>query len=611
MKSIFHRFRKKRKRILLINPLSAEHLHRSIPLSLAYLAGMLRKAGHDVSIIDGSACMNVYGADRILEEAQDRKPDLIGVTIMTPFVSEAYRTVRALKELGVPIVAGGPHPTIFPEETLDHGADFVVRGEGEFVFSELAEALLSGAGYNTVRGTVWRDSDGRVIKNTPAKPVRDLDTIPQPAYDLFDPEWYAEDSVNHDRIHGNLITGRGCPGRCTFCSRVVFGRRVRLHSPERVISEMTDLRRKYGISNFYFLDDVFTVNRNRAIDICRKIETHPDLDRIFFGLVSRLDMIDAELCAILRQAGATNMNFGIESGSDITLKRIQKDFTRNDILRKLKMVREQGIHIGANFILGYPWETPEDVKATIEMVREIEPLVDHFYAGFLIPFPGTLIYKQYKHLPSVNEYWLKNDVSYSSPTAEKTPQKKSRIGGPRNMNDYWYEMNPDLRAQNEKLRDLLDAVIGLRELIAFAPRSDQDIETEGVHLGKGWHFPERMTPDTFRWTDGSAEIFIGLPGMEGSLEIELRPILPGSRRVTLFKNNQKILEKKLPASEWSVVTLPLSDRCENQGMLITIKSNAAIPKQLDINEDTRKLGLQVKSIIFNRRRKKLAVYRSK
>ena len=584
---------KKSKRVLLVNPLSPLHLHKSPPLSIAYLAAQIKRMNYIPGVIDASAVRNQFDIQTVVQHAIEFKPDVIGVTIMTPFALNAYKTIRALKTLNVPVVAGGPHATLLPVEVLENGADFAVRYEGEIAFAGLLNALFNGKSFDQTPCIAYRNAAGQIQVNPARRLTLDLDELPMPDFSVFEPKWYQENTQG-DPFAGNMITGRGCPGRCAFCSRAVFGRNVRFHSPERIVREMVRFRREYGISEYFVHDDAFSCDRDRTIRICHAIKCEPELKNISWSCVTRVNMVDREVLNHMKEAGAVTVTFGIESGSDRTLSRIKKDINRKMIVDAVNAASEAGLNIAVNFILGYPDEDAADVMETIDLVRRIETRVNVFNAGFLIPFPGTEYYRRYKHLDSVGKFWLREDPEGQSPEISETNQRSS-VGGPRNIDDYWYKLPLELKAANLRLKDLFDSLHEVRTSAGMACQFQHDIDRTGIYLSWGWYPPEHVDQETYRWTDGCG--LIVLSGYRGILEITAKAQPEVAPDVDILQDNQRLMKTKLD-TEWTRISVEAGDNSGATRKIIQLKTQSWRPVDIGLNADPRKLGIQVKQIRF-------------
>ncbi|MEM4723570.1 MAG: radical SAM protein, partial [Candidatus Hadarchaeum sp.] len=260
-------------RVLLISPPTESAITKVMgttgpPLGLAYLASMIR-GDHDVKIVDAVA--EGYDLENLGRIIRSYDPELIGLTATTSMMPDAYETVKVAKKINenVKIVLGGPHVTFLPEVTMQEcpQVDFIVRGEGEHTFKELVDSLEKKKDLKDILGLSFQHN-GRVINNPPRGPVENVDDIPMPAYDLLPMKKYRAGKIEF----GTVITSRGCPFNCIFCSSSLqFGKKWRGHSVARTLEELSVLRREYGKREIEFLDDTFTLQRSRAIALADEI----------------------------------------------------------------------------------------------------------------------------------------------------------------------------------------------------------------------------------------------------------------------------------------------------------------------------------------------------
>lgn len=384
-------------KILLIYPYFLEqriHVEEiaAIPMGLYYVGAMLKAHGYEVEIL------NWHAVDRSPETIKaaliSKNPDMVGLSIVHANRWGAIDISRAVKALdsNIPVVLGGVGASFLWSHLLNHFAeiDFVVKGEGEYVFLDLVRAIEQG-GLNealaAIPGLVWRNGH-RNVDNGPAAPIEDLDALPPPAR-YFDFQ--------------HLALTRGCPGRCTFCGSPKFwGRRVRSHSADYFVSQLAALKAR-GISFFYISDDTFTLNTELVIDVCRKI-IHRGLN-ITWQAISKVSAVNEKMLYWMRKAGCVQISYGVESGSDEIRKQLCKDIGRTQIKRAFALTTAHGILARAYFIYGVPGENRETIAQTIDIISDIKPLSAIFY--LLTLFPGTALYDQFKIRNGVDDdIWL-------------------------------------------------------------------------------------------------------------------------------------------------------------------------------------------------------------
>lgn len=362
------------------------------PLGLAWIAAVLEKAGHKVKVID-TPTLKVTMKE-FIREVKSWKPDVIGISVQTPTAPKAYDAIAHLKEEvpDVPIIVGGSHPTFLYEEALTHGADVVVRFEGEYTTLELINVLeREGLNYDAlkrVKGLAFRvKGNGKAIVTERRPYIRDLDELPWPARHLLPMDKYTVFGKPIKVAH--VMASRGCPYGCAYCSTSYFwGRKIRFRSAKNVADEIEYLVDKYGVKNVVFSDDELTVNRKFVYGLVKEMKER-GLD-VTFACGSRVDHVDRDYLKFLYDNGFTALYFGVESASQETLNRIGKGITIDQAIKVFRWVKEINGFATGSFILGFPWETLDDMRRTVELSIKLDP----GYAQFtvLTPYPGTPIY---------------------------------------------------------------------------------------------------------------------------------------------------------------------------------------------------------------------------
>lgn len=377
---------------------------RAPPLGLAYIAAVLEQAGHKVKIVD-SPTHRLTLRDW-MDEVKSFDPDVVGVSIMTPMAPKGYLAAKELKREmpDVVLVAGGSHPTYMYDETLDAGYDFVVRGEGEYTMLELANTLESrGKDYETlkqVKGLAFREGNRTVV--TPDRPLIDnLDTLPWPARHLLDMDKYT--LFNKPIRIAHVMASRGCPYGCIYCiTSYYWGRRYRYRSAKNVVDEIEFLVNKYGTKTIVFTDDEFTANWRFVREFVAELRSRGlDID---FSCGARVDHVNKDIMKLLYDNGCKALYFGVESASQETLNRIGKKITVEQAKRVFQWKKELGGFATGSFILGFPWETIDDMKATANLAVQLNPDYAQFTA--LTPYPGTPLWDfAVKHDLIVDHNW--------------------------------------------------------------------------------------------------------------------------------------------------------------------------------------------------------------
>jgi len=395
-------------RVILLNPATDEPV-RSPLLSFCYLASALRHAGHEVAIIDGSA--PAAPRREIVDRALDFRPDLVGIHAKTLYVQDAYALARAIRlRSDVPMACGGPHPTVAPLEPLRHGFTFSVLGEAEKTLPELADALDGRRAFDSVRSLAFlQDGTARLTASRGFE--LDLDGLPSPldALDLFDPAWYGAAATMPP---SGLLSSRGCPAACTFCSNNVTGRRFRYRSAALVAGEIDALYARTGVTAFSFFDDSFAVGRRRVFELCDALSK--TAARVHWTCTAHPAHLDGEVLRAMKAAGCAGVDIGMESGDPEMLLRIGKGVDRDRVLRVLDEARALGLHCMLNLMFGWPDETLAELETTIRFMEEAAPLAAAFNArGVLVPYPGTEIYQKHHARFGFTEWWLREPIRYA------------------------------------------------------------------------------------------------------------------------------------------------------------------------------------------------------
>lgn len=381
--------------VLLINPpwvvRNGKNLWRSVasvmpPLGLAWLAAVLERDGHRVQILDAHA--DRLFVDQVPGWVREHGPfELAGITATTPLIDNALEIARLLKA-GWPqarIVLGGVHPTVLPEEVLsDPAVDLVVRGEGENTLREIAAEKRP----EEIAGISYR-RDGVVVHNAQRELIRDLDSLPFPAYHLLPMEKYRPAAGAAKRTPAtSVLATRGCPGRCTFCYRL-FGPRLRCRSGRHVAEEVKLLQDRYGIKEICFYDDTFTAVRREVKAFCRAAE-ELKLD-LTWSCFSRIDTFDEEVFRRMKHSGCHQVMFGVETCNRRILENINKRTDPEKVEGVIRAAQKIGIEVRAAFMLGNPGETEATMEENIRFAIRLNPDLAIF--NVTTPFPGTEMFR--------------------------------------------------------------------------------------------------------------------------------------------------------------------------------------------------------------------------
>ncbi len=389
-------------KVLLVKPYNkSDHIQPS--LGLGYLAAAVRK-GYEVKILD---CIKErITPDKLENVIKSFKPDVFGLQCYTfdlNFVDHALRAVKA-RDKGIITVVGGPHPSAAAVDMMNRFGgelDYSFAGEAEVGLARLLSSIESGEKeFDSIPGLVWRKNG--TVRSNPKSVLEDLDSIAMPAWDLIGPENYPESQhgafFKQFPIAPIMIT-RGCPFQCTFCAGgVIAGKSVRRRSIDNVLKELTYLNKEHGIREFHVVDDNFTMDMAYAKEFLRRLKI------LNLGMTwavpngVRMDALDEELLALMKETGLYIISLGIESGSDRVLKDMKKHLTLSKIRECVGMINKAGIDVSGFFILGFPGETVESIKDTIKFSRELKLVRANFFT--YLPFPGS---ESYEKLKSANE----------------------------------------------------------------------------------------------------------------------------------------------------------------------------------------------------------------
>ncbi len=397
------------KKIILVNPPYPLEDYPSPPLGLMSLGAYLKKEKNHVIIED--YVIRPYSFERVIEKVKTFKPVFVGATAATMNVNAALKILFQYKKADKDIVTimGGPHVTFDADNILKENShiDFIVRGEGELTLSELAEAPNIEA-CSEIQGISYR-TKGKIVHNKDRPLIEDINVLPGQDISLVEVSKYKALG-----LPVNMITSRGCPYKCVFCAgRKMGGQKIRYYNVTRVVDEFEALS-KIGTKQINIADDLFTSNKKRCIEICREINRRGIKHK--WTAFARVDTVSGELLEALKKAGCTTLCFGIESGNQQILDRINKKTDISMCRNAVRLCREAGIEPMTSYILGLPGETPETVKETLALSKSLS---SNYGYHLLSPFPGTEVREKCREYGirilsnNWDEYNSKNAVSES------------------------------------------------------------------------------------------------------------------------------------------------------------------------------------------------------
>ena len=388
-------------------------------LGLAYLAAVLEKNNHEVAIfngelffdnlnnqnenlqIDGESYSKNFSPDhsvykKILQAVKDFNPDIVGLSFMTANSNSAYILAKQLKEFNpnLPLIAGGTHSTLMPEEPLLKSVfDYVVRGEGEKTILELVETIAKKGKPDNILGLSLKQNN-KIIHNSNRPMIENLDELPFPAFHLI------KNSSKHVSSCKGIIASRGCPFECYYCaSKLIWTRKVRFRSAKNVVEEIIDRHQRLGITSFAFHDDTFTLRNDFVQEFCKRVL---ELDfKISWNCDTRGDTLNFQLLKLMKKAGCKHIFLGLESGSPKIQKMIKKNLATEKVEVAVRSARRAGIETTVYFMVGFPEETEEDIQLSITAMKDIKP--DHAIWSILTPYPGTAVWQIAKDQGLIDE----------------------------------------------------------------------------------------------------------------------------------------------------------------------------------------------------------------
>ncbi|MFP3228985.1 MAG: radical SAM protein [Nitrososphaeria archaeon] len=359
---------------------------RSPPLGLAYIGAVLEGAGHQVMILD--APTQGMGVDEAAREVLSWRPDVVGISAVTPTAKGGYRLACAIKSRApdLPIVMGGQHVSFMFQEALSTGCvDYVAIGEGERTMAELVEAISGARDAESVDGLALPGP--RLTR--PRRPIENLDELPEPARHLLPMDEYTVFDKPVRIIH--VIASRGCPYGCIYCSTSYYwGRRYRIRSARLVADEIERATQKYGTNIVVFADDELTLSHKWVYEFLDELDRRK-LD-ISWTCGTRVSSVNRDLLERMRAKGCNIIYYGVESYNDEDLLRIRKKITTGQVQDAVRATKEAGMEVAGSFVLGFPWQRVEDVRNTVKFAERLN--LDYAQFTVATPYPGTPLYEE-------------------------------------------------------------------------------------------------------------------------------------------------------------------------------------------------------------------------
>jgi len=437
--------------VVLFSPPSRMINHYRPPVSLLCVGGYLMHMGLKVRIIDVPIKKQIRDKEfranyelivqdirrQMIEDFKNLKTKIVGITCYSTEFVEVLTLIKDIKRIdpSVKIIIGGIHPTLMPTDFFeeDTGADICVVGEGEITLYELVQRILINPekGFDDIKGIVFKDELTKKVKINPLRPlVENLDDISFSAYSLIDMEYYTNASPYS--IRGcylrsmYALANRGCPFQCTFCVAKKLrecsgkGSPGRARSAGSLISELKELKHKYKIDAFYFIDDMFTIDKENVKEFCSRLGNE-NLN-LLWGCNSRVSTLDEELIENMAKSGCIQIDFGVERGSDQALRFVKKGTTIKKIIETFDLCHKYGIRTFANMLINVPGETEQDLTDILNLLDRIKPEV--VFLNIFFPFPGTEIYENAPYKFKREEYYL---LSQDIGTLLRTHPEKFRF----------------------------------------------------------------------------------------------------------------------------------------------------------------------------------------
>lgn len=375
-------------KILLINPPS-EFKTPVLPLGLASIAAYLKSKDKNIDIRVLDAWAENLGFEELKNRIAQTRADIAGIYMVSPRYSEGKKTIEICRQ-ALPkaiIIAGGPHPSALPQETLKDipQLDICAIGEGEITMHELA----NNTPLSTIDGIAYREN-GEIKITKPREFIKNLDDLPFPAREFFPIKNYrTHPPYGRKNPYFTMITSRGCPFQCAYCSKDVFKYLYRARSPQKICDEIEYLISQYNAQEIHFYDDDFTLNIKRAEEICDEILRRGI--KIRWSCTTRVDLVNEKLLNKMKIAGCWLISYGVESGNQAILDSINKGFSIKQVVSAFELTRKIGIKTLAFFMVGLPGETKETTQETIHLAKKIKPGFASW--GVLVVYPGSGFFK--------------------------------------------------------------------------------------------------------------------------------------------------------------------------------------------------------------------------
>jgi len=436
------------------------------PLGILYISSFLKSKGYDVEVLDST----FYGKKDYTDYLDQTDSTVVGLYCNLLTKLNILWMIGEAKKRGKIVILGGPEPASYTTEFINAGADIVVIGEGEQTMLELMEEIPRNGVHRLqhVTGIAFRNEEGEIIHTPPRPLIDDLDSVPYPDRDAIDLDRYIQTWQTH---HGygavSLITARGCPYTCAWCSHGVYGFTHRRRTPVNVVDEIQMIAEMYKPDMLWIADDVFTINYRWFYDYYTEMQRRNI--RIPFECISRPDRVNEDILSKMAELGCFRIWFGSESGSQRILDAMSRKVTTDEIREMTSVAQRYGIEIGLFVMLGYEGETTEDIEATIEHLKQTQP--DTFLTTVAYPIKGTEYYKQ-----------VQNRIQTKLPWHSRT-ERDNDVSGRYNKTYYWFAQR---RMTNEVLYHQISNGGNSSLLKRTKTLSKAKISQLGMYLSSRW-----------------------------------------------------------------------------------------------------------------------------
>lgn len=383
------------------------------PLGTIYAASNLRNNGFEVSLFDTNFVDNVFGLKSFLEAKNpsffviyDDGFNYLTKMCLTNMRRAAFKMIQIAKSLGIPVICSSSDATDHYEMYLEEGANIVIKGEGEITLLETIFAIQKDTDLSEIDGIIYKKEDN-IIKNKARVPLKNLDKLPQPAWDLIDINQYKKIwNSGKQEFTLNLATTRGCPFKCNWCAKPIYGNRYNSHSPKYIIAQIKYLKKNFNVKRFWMCDDIFGLKPNWVQEFNKELKK--EKLNISYYIQSRADLLLKEdTIDALAESGLEEVWIGAESGSQKILDAMDKGTSVEQIYKATKLLKDKKVRIAFFIQFGYLTENKEDINKTINMITELVP--DNIGISVSYPLPGTKFYNKVKDDLKLKANWTDSD----------------------------------------------------------------------------------------------------------------------------------------------------------------------------------------------------------